>query len=159
MPDETIDSHVPSGEHQSFLKLTRELAGLPLDKSAAALETGAAIAGISVRAGIEFLRAAPAAAEVLEAAELRSWGDLGRRLAMIDVETAITFFAEGVGQLKDVPASVHPLVFQLCSRQIALSSPIATETFRNLPALANAIDNPQQLAAVLEVASEISRRS
>jgi len=159
MQDDDLHSEIPSAERQSFLKLTRELAGLPLDKSAAALETGAAIAGISLRAGIEFLRATPAAAEVLEAAELRAWGDLGRRLALGDAENAVTFFAEGVAHLKDVPADVHPLVFQLCSRQITLSSQIAIETFRNLPALAHTISDPSQLAAVIEVASEISRRS
>ena len=159
MHDDNIDSEIPSAERQSFLKLTRELASLPLDKSAAALETSAAIAGISLRASIEFLRAAPAAAEVLEAAELRSWGDLGRRLAMSDVESAITFFTEGVTELKDTPASVHALAFQLCSRQITLSSQVAIETLRTLPALANAIGDPDQLAAVLEIASEISRRS
>src|SRR5258707_1331285 len=131
MQDDELHSEIPSAERQSFLKLTRELAGLPLDKSAAALETGAAIASISLRAGIEFLRATPAAAEVLEAAELRSWGDLGRRLALGDAENAISFFAEGVARLKDIPASVHPLVFQLCSRQITLSSQIAIETFRS----------------------------
>ncbi len=159
MHDENIDSEIPSVERQSFLKLTRELASLPLDKSAAALETSAAIAGISLRAGIEFLRAAPAAAEVLEAAELRSWGDLGRRLAMSDVETAITFFAAGVSELKDIPENVHPQVFQLCSRQITLSSQIAIETLRNLPDLTRTISDPSQLASILEVASEISRRS
>jgi nitric oxide reductase NorD protein len=159
MQDDDLHSGVPSAERQSFLKLTRELAGLTLDKSAAALETGAAIASVSLRAGIEFLRAAPAAAEVLEAAELRSWGDLGRRLALGDAENAITFFAEGVAELKDVPTNVHPLVFQLCSRQITLSSQIAIETFRNLPALSTAINDPVQLAAVIEVASEIARRS
>jgi nitric oxide reductase NorD protein len=149
----------PSSEPQSFLRLTRELASLPLEQSAAALETGATIAGISLRAGIEFLRAAPAAAEVLEAAELRSWGELGRRLAMGDVETAITFFAAGVSGLKDIPQSVHPLIFQLCSRQITLSSPVASETFRSLPALAGAISDHELLGSVLEVATEISRRS
>jgi len=146
-------------ERQSFLKLTRELAGLPFEQAAAALETSASIAGISLRASIEFLRAAPAAAEVLEAAELRSWGELGRRLAMSDVETAITFFTAGASGLKDVPATVHPLVFQLCSRQITLSSPIAIDTFRNLSALAKTINDGELLGRVLEVAAEIARRS
>ena len=159
MQNEDLHSEIPSAERQSFIKLTRELVGLPLDKSAAALETSAAIAGISLRAGIEFLRATPAAAEVLEAAELRSWGDLGRRLALGDAENAITFFAEGVAELKDIPASIQPLVFQLCSRQITLSSQIAIETFRSLPVLANTISDPIQLAALIEVASEIARRS
>jgi len=148
-----------SAEHQSFLKLTRELASLPLEQSAAALETGAAIAGISLRASIEFLRAAPEAAATLWAAELRSWGDLGRRLAMGDVETAITFFAEGVSGLKDIPASIHPLVFQLCSRQITLSSPIAIETLRNIATLAESLSDDDRLRSVLEVAGEIARRS
>ena len=132
---------------------------MPLEQSAAALETSAAIAAISLRASIEFLRAAPAAAEILEAAELRSWGELGRRLAMSDVETAITFFAEGVSGLKDVPASVHPLVFQLCSRQITLSSPIAIETIRKIPALRKTVNDDDLLVSILEVAAEIARRS
>jgi nitric oxide reductase NorD protein len=148
-----------SAERQSFLKLTRELASLPLEQSAAALETSATIAAISLRASIEFLRSAPAAAEVLQISELRSWGDLGRRLAMGDVETAITFFAEGVSGLKDIPPGLRKLVFQLCSRQITLSSPIATESFRNLPALAKAVSDYNLLGSVLEVATEISRRS
>src|SRR4030095_6205551 len=159
MQDDTEDSPVPSAEHQSFLRLTRELASLPFEQSAAALETGAAIAGISLSAGIEVLRAVPEAAEGLQAAELRAWGDLGRRLAMGDVETAITFFSEGVDGLRDVPASVHPLVFQLCSRQITLSSPIAMATLRNLPTLAEELGDEGRLSAVLEVATEIARRS
>ncbi len=159
MHDEDNDSNIPSAERQSFIRLTRELASLPLDQSAAALETSAAIAGISLRASIAFLRAAPEAAATLEASELRSWGELGRRLAMSDVETAITFFAAGVSDLEDIPASLHPLVFQLCSRQITLSTPIATETFQNLPALAKAVNDVELLRAILEVASEISRRS
>ena len=159
MRDELQDSEPSSHEHQSFLKLTRELASLPLEQSAAALETGAAIAAVSLRAGIEFLRASPAAAEVLPPSELRSWGELGRRLALGDVETAITFFGEGVSGLRVIPQVVHPLVFQLCSRQITLSSAIAVETFRNLPVLAETIDDEALLEPVFEVAGEIARRS
>ena len=157
--DPDSDDRLRSAEHQSFLALTRELVGLPLEQSAAALETSASIAAISLRASIEFLRAAPVAAEVLEAPELRSWGELGRRLAMSDAETAITFFTEGVSNLKDVPKSLHPIIFQLCSRQITLSSPVAIETLRSLPTLAAAIDDDELLMPILEVAAEIARRS
>jgi nitric oxide reductase NorD protein len=150
---------LPSAERQSFLELTRELASLSLEKSAAALETSAAIAAISLRAGIEFLRAAPAAADVLAVADLRSWGDMGRRLAMTDVETANTFFAAGVDRLKAVPVEVHPLLFQLCSRQITLSSAIAVETLKTAPGIATAIGDEKLFGQLLEVASEIARRS
>ena len=70
------DQH-QSAERQSFLELTRSIAGLPLDQAAAILETSAAIAGISLRAGIEFLRAAPAAAHVLQPAEIALVGGDG----------------------------------------------------------------------------------
>src|SRR6266699_1938798 len=83
-------SELRSLERQSFLELTRDMARLPLDQAAAALETSAAIAGVSLRASIEFLRAVPNAAQILEAAELRFWGDMGRRVAMGDVETAVS---------------------------------------------------------------------
>ncbi|HLO01022.1 MAG TPA: VWA domain-containing protein [Pyrinomonadaceae bacterium] len=159
MPNEDLHSKTHSAERQSFLKLTRELAGLPLDKSAAALETSAAIGAISIRVAIEFLRAAPPAAEVLAAAELRSWGDLGRRLALGDVETAISFFSEGVAHLEAVSPDVQSLLFQLCARQITLSSSIAVDTFRGAGAFASVINDNELLISLLEVASEIARRS
>ncbi len=98
-----------SAERQSFLELTRSIAGLPLDQAAAVLETSAAIASISLRAGIEFLRAAPAAAHILQPAELRSWGEMGRRLAMADYESAASFFAEGVETLAKYSARASTL--------------------------------------------------
>ena len=141
------------------MELTRDLARLPIDQAAAALETSATIAGVSLRASIEFLRAAPEAAQTLGASELRAWGEMGRRLAMADVETAITFFVAGVNDLRAVPQAARALVFQLCSRQMTLSASIATETLRKVGALAQAIDNPDVLRSVLEIAAEISRRS
>src|SRR6266542_6233382 len=110
-------SELRSLERQSFLELTRDMARLPLDQAAAALETSAAIAGVSLRASIEFLRAVPGAAQVLGASELRAWGDMGRRLAMSDVETAVTFFNFGVAELRDLAPDAQAILFQLCSRQ------------------------------------------
>src|SRR6187549_1761658 len=99
-----------SAERQSFLELTRSLTGLPLDQAAAVLETSASIAAISLRTGVEFLRAAPAAAQVLQPAELRAWGEMGRRLAMADYEAANEFFAEGVEALRGVAPELRPAV-------------------------------------------------
>src|SRR5919206_4236024 len=83
-------------ERRTLAGLARELGKLPVEAARAALETSAAIAGISLRASIEFLRAAPEAARILEAEELRAWGEMGRRLAMGDAETGVAFFASGV---------------------------------------------------------------
>jgi hypothetical protein len=146
-------------ERQSILELTRDIALLPLDQALAALETGAAIASVSLRASIEFLRAAPPAAQILEGAELRSWGELGRRIAMGEVETAVSFFVSGVNDLNDLPPDVRPLVFQVCSRQMMLSSAAAIETLRTAAALAKTVNNAAVLHSVFEIAAEISRRS
>ncbi len=148
-----------SAERQSFLELTRSIAGLPLDQAAAVLETSAAIASISLRAGIEFLRAAPAASHVLQAAELRAWGEMGRRLAMADYESAVTFFAEGVDNLRTVPAELRPASFVLCSRQMILSTVVGRETLQSLPSLASEIADVELLGSVIQIATEIARRS
>src|SRR5687768_6344629 len=115
MPEENEHQ---SAERQSFLELTRSITSLPLDQTSAVLETSAAIAAISLRTGIEFLRAAPTAAQVLQPAELRTWGEMGRRLAMADYESAISFFVEGVEPLRNLSPELRPAVFALCARQM-----------------------------------------
>lgn len=146
-------------ERQSFLELTRSIAGLPLDQAAAVLETSASIAAISLRAGIEFLRAAPAAAELLQAAELRAWGEMGRRLAMSDYETAVSFFIAGVEELAGVPHELYPAIFTLCTRQMTLSTSIGRETLYSLPQTIGEISDLDVVVPVIEIATEIARRS
>jgi nitric oxide reductase NorD protein len=146
-------------ERRTLAGLARELGKLPVDVARAALETSALIAGVSLRASIEFLRAAGAASRILEATELRAWGEMGRRLAMGDVETSISFFNAGAQDLENVPLEARPLIFQVCSRQMTLSSSVALDTFKSAPTLSRFITDAELLRAVLEVAAEISKRS
>ena len=150
-------------ERRTLAGLARELGKLPVEVARAALETSAGIAGVSLRASVEFLRAVPEAARLLEIEELRAWGELGRRLAMADTETAISFFAAGVEEFGRIPLAVRPLVFQTCTRQMTLSSSVAVATFMRAPDLARSIEDTigdtATLCAILEVAAEISRRS
>jgi hypothetical protein len=148
-----------SAERQSFLELTRSISSLPLDQTAAVLETSAAIAAISLRAGIEFLRAAPAAAQILAPAELRSWGEMGRRLAMADYESALAFFAEGVEPLRTIAPPLRPAVLLLCTRQMVLSTVIGRESLRSVPSLSAEINDDALLGSILDIATEIARRS
>jgi nitric oxide reductase NorD protein len=152
------DEH-QSAERQSFLELTRSITSLPLDQAAAVLETSAAIAAISLRAGIEFLRTAPAASQILQPAELRAWGEMGRRLAMADYESAVAFFGEGVEPLRIVSEELRPAIFVLCTRQMVLSTVVGRETLHSLPALAAEIDDNELLHSILEVATDVARRS
>jgi hypothetical protein len=161
-PDKTDHqtSEAPhSAERKSFIELTRQLAGLPLDQAAAALETSAGIASISLRAGIEFLRAVPAAALILQPADLKSWGELGRRLAMGDYEAGVSFFAAGVDNFKEIPRSLHSEIFQLCVRQMTLSTAVGKETFQTISTLVADVDDEQLFHSMLAIATEIARRS
>ena len=161
--DEQIKEHLKTvknpAEQRTLAALLRQLSHLPLEQTRAAIETAAAIAAVSLRASIEFLRAVPDAARVLEPAELRAWGELGRRLTTSDIESGVSFFAGGVGDFARVPPPVRPFVFQVCSRQMILSASIAAETFRDAPKLAEAVSEPELLRAIYEIAASISRRS
>jgi nitric oxide reductase NorD protein len=157
--DERLRSVKNPAERRTIAGLIREIGKLPLEHTRAGLETSAAIAGVSLRASIEFLRAVPGAAQVLEVAELRAWGELGRRLTMAEVEDGVSFFVAGVGEFDQVPPVARPLVFQVCSRQMTLSAKTAAETFRNAPALAKQVSQPEVLRSIYEIAAEISRRS
>src|SRR5438046_10595315 len=72
--DERLRAVKNPTERRTIAGLLREISHLPLEHVRAALETSAAIAGVSLRASIEFLRAVPGAAQVLEAAWVRGWG-------------------------------------------------------------------------------------
>jgi DNA-binding transcriptional MerR regulator len=146
-------------ERRTIAGLLREISRLPLEHTRAALETSATIAAVSLRGSIEFLRVVPEVSKVLEPAELRAWGELGRRLTMTDVETGISLFTSGVGDFEKVPSPARPFVFQVCARQMILSANTAGETFRNAPALAEAVGDGELLRAIYEVAASISRRS
>src|ERR1700693_4669552 len=87
--DERLRAVKNPTERRTIAGLLRKISRLPLEQTRAALETSAAIAGVSLRASIEFWRPAPAVAQLLEPPELRAWGELGRRLTMGDVESGV----------------------------------------------------------------------
>src|SRR5437016_4614872 len=167
VPQESLESEISERlrsvknptERRTIAGLLRQIGRLPLDQTRAALETSAAIAAVSIRASIEFLRATPNVAQVLEAAEVRAWGELGRRLTMADVESGVSFYVAGLGEFAKVPSLARPFVFQVCARQMILSASTAAETFRGAPALAEKVSNPATLRSIYDVAAARSRRS
>ena len=157
--DERLRSVKSPSERRTIAGLLGEISHLPLEHTRAVLETAAAIAGVSLRASIEFLRAAPEAAQILEPPEVRAWGELGRRLTMSDVESGVSFFTSGVAEFSKVPTTTRPFVLKVCARQMILSASTAVETFRSSPALAMEIQDADLLSSIYDVAAEISRRS
>ena len=144
---------------QTFTNLAKRLSRLSGEQRKAALESSASLAGVSLRVSREFVEAVPKAAKILAADDLRNWAELGRRLAMGNADAGAKFFAGGVSGLKSVPENARSLVFQICTRQLVLSSSIALETFALIPRLAKEIGDDELLTDILRLASEIAGRS
>src|SRR3712207_2395990 len=145
---ERLRSVRSAAERRTIAGLAREIGKLPGDSARAALEVSASLAGVSLRAGVDFLRAVPEAARVLDAEELRAWGEMGRRLAMADAETGAAFFAGGAEELRGVPSEARGLLLQVCSRQLTLSTSLALETYRRAPGGAAAVGGAGPAAPV-----------
>ncbi|HMJ08315.1 MAG TPA: hypothetical protein VK468_04880, partial [Pyrinomonadaceae bacterium] len=146
-------------QKQTFTGLAKRLGRLSADKRRAALEISAALAGVSLKASREFVEAVPKASKILSADDLRNWGEMGRRLAMGNAETGARFFAAGVSQLAILPEPARHYVFQICVKQLVLSSSVSLETFGLIPALAAKINDDEFLTNVLHLALEIAGRS
>nr|MBA2334300.1 hypothetical protein [Blastocatellia bacterium] len=155
MAESESDNH----KKQTFSGLATHLSRLPVDKKRAALEMSAALAGVSLRVSREFVEAVPKAAIILSADDLRNWAEMGRRLAMGNAETGARFFAAGVDELAKIPKRARPYVFQICTRQLVLSSSIALETFHLIPQIAQIIKDDELLTGILKLAVEIANRS
>ena len=143
----------------TFTGLAARLGRLPADKRRVALEMSAALAAISLRVSREFVEAVPQASKVLSADDLRTWAELGRRLAMGSAAAGTSYFAAGVDGLKKVPENSRSLVFQISTRQLVLSSSIALETLALIPGLAETVDDEDLFSDILQLALEIANRS
>ena len=72
---------------------------------------------------------------------------------------ARSFLSDGANELKKIPEKARPLIFQICTRQLVLSSSIALETFNLIPTLAKEINDDKLFTDILRLASEIANRS
>jgi nitric oxide reductase NorD protein len=143
----------------SLTGLARKLGQLSPEHRRVALETSALLAGVSLRVSREFVEAVPKAAEILSPEDVRAWSEMGRKLAMANADAGAQFFLEGIEDYRRVPPRARAAAFQICSRQLVLSSSIALETFHSIPALAAATADEELFTDILKVAHDIAQRS
>ncbi|MGB7068191.1 MAG: hypothetical protein WBD22_01740, partial [Pyrinomonadaceae bacterium] len=146
-------------EKHNFSGLAKRLSRLPADKRRVALEMSAALAGVSLRVSREFVDAIPRAAKILSADDIRSWAEMGRKIAMGNAEMGVGFFSKGVDGLDNVPPTARKHVFEICTRQLILSSSIALESFNLIPEIALLVDDDDLFGQILKVAADIAGRS
>src|ERR1041384_7906485 len=75
---ERLRSVRSASERRTIAGLAREIGKLPAPVARAALEVGASLASLSLRAGVDFLRVVPEAAQGPEAEEVGRRGGVGR---------------------------------------------------------------------------------
>lgn len=153
------DGNPSSKKGKTFTDLARHFSLLPTEKKKVSIEMSASLATISLKASREFVKNAPQAAEILSADELRTWAEIGKRVVMTNANLGVGYFAKGVNGLRGISAKSRSFVFRICMRQLILSSSISLETFDLIPSLANKIKNKALLTDILELASEIAKRS
>lgn len=144
---------------KTFAMLARKLSRLPSEKKKAAIDMSASLAAVSLKVSREFVEAVPKASRLLSPDDLRAWGELGRKIAMVDAEEATKFFRLGVSSLARIPKGSRKLVFAISMRQLILSPTKAIEMFQKIPELSKDVNNKKLLGEILSLAAEIAGRS
>ena len=144
---------------ETFAGFARRLSRLSAEQKRAALEMSASLAGVSLRVSREFVEAVPKAARILSADDLTKLGGNGQTTCDGKCRSGRKVFRRRRKRFEARSENARPLVFQICTRQLVLSSSIALETFELIPRLAKEIKDDGLLTEILQLASEIANRS
>ena len=139
--------------------LALKMGVLPSERAWVAVDIGASLAGISLKATVEFFRAAPEVARLLDNDDVRAWAELGRRIALNNADEAGEFFRCSTEVLAVLAPPVRPLLVELCSKQIVLSPVAALATFRAAPQTMASIGDEQAAVKLFKIAVEVAHRS
>ncbi|WP_161997840.1 hypothetical protein, partial [Escherichia coli] len=120
---------------KSFVELAKHLSRLSSEYKQVVWDIGTSLAGVSLKVSREFVEVVPEVAEVFAPEDLKLWAEIGRRLAIANPDAGMKFFAQGARDFANVPEDSRSLAFQICLRQMILSSNIALETYQEIPKL------------------------
>ncbi|HXI93120.1 MAG TPA: VWA domain-containing protein [Blastocatellia bacterium] len=139
--------------------LVKRLGGLPIERVLLTTDIGVMLAGTNLRAGVEMLKAAPEVSRLIEAGDIRVWGEVGKRLSATSAETAVGFFQSSAAILESIPEDLRSPVLRLVNKQAALSAHTAIECFRSAPGVIGTFKDPEDIAQILTICLELARHS
>jgi len=139
--------------------LVKRLGGLPYERVLLTTDIGVMLAGTNPRAGVEMLKAAPEVSRLVDAADLRVWGEAGKRLAATSSESAVIFFQSSAAILGSIPEDMRSPILRLVNKQAALSANTALEGFRSAPNIINTVSDHENIAQILTICLELARHS
>ncbi len=131
----------------------------PSDRGWVTLDIGASLMSASPKVAKDFFKAVPEVARMLENGDLRSWAEIGKRIAQQNAEEASDFFRYSIETLELLAEPLRRLLVALCVKQIVLSPAAALKTFRQSPALAASFGDEQSAARIFTIAVEVAHRS
>jgi hypothetical protein len=139
--------------------IVKRLGVLPYERVLLTTDIGAALAATNLRAAVEMLKASPEVSRLVDASDLRVWGEAGKRLCATNPEGAVSFFSSSNSTLEAIPFEMRSPVLRLVNKQAALSANTASETFNSAARVINTIDDNESVAQILTICLELARHS
>jgi nitric oxide reductase NorD protein len=156
---ERLKQHLKDAAGSAFENVVNRISALPYEGVLLTTDLGIAIAATNLRAAVEFLKAAPDVARLLDSGDVRVWGEAGKRIAATSSDTAMDFFQMSAAILGSLDSQMRPLVIKLINKQAALSANTAVEGFKASPKIIRAIGQNSLAEKVLSICIEIARHS
>jgi nitric oxide reductase NorD protein len=155
----TLKKHLKGITTANLESLLSRLGGLSYERVLLTTDIGVAIAATNLRAAVEMLKAAPEVSRLIDAGDLRVWGEIGKRLSATSIDTAINFFQSSAGILDSIAEDMRSPLLRLVNKQAALSANTAVESFKAAPKIIESIGDHDNVAQVLTICLELARHS
>ncbi len=154
-----LKKHLRGVGGSTIENLVKRLGGLPYERVLLTTDIGVALAATNLRAAVEMLKAAPEVSRLIDAGDLRVWGEAGKRLSATSPETAIAFFQSSNVTLDAIPEEMRSPVLRLVNKQAALSANTAADSFNSAPRVIARISDHENVAQILTICLEMARHS
>ncbi|HXU08151.1 MAG TPA: hypothetical protein VN743_04075, partial [Blastocatellia bacterium] len=154
-----LKKHLKGVGGSTIENLVKRMGGLPYERVLLTTDIGASLAATNLRAAVEMLKAAPEVSRLIDSADARVWGEVGKRLSATSSDSAATFFQDSARVLEAIPEDMRSPVLRLVNKQAALSANTATESFNAAPQIISTIHDPESVAQVLTICLELARHS
>lgn len=154
-----LKKHLRGVGGSTIKNLVKRLGSLPSERVLLSTDIGVALAATNLRAAVEMLKAAPEVSRLIDAGDLRVWGEAGKRLSATSPDTAIAFFQSSGAALEAIPEEMRSPVLRLVNKQAALSANTAVESFNSASRVIESISDHENVAQILTICLELARHS
>ncbi|HJQ27431.1 MAG TPA: VWA domain-containing protein [Blastocatellia bacterium] len=139
--------------------LAKRLGVLPAERMLLTTDIGISLAALNLRAAVEMMKASPEVSRLIDASDMRIWGEIGKRLSATSAEAAASFFQSSAATIESISEELRSPVLRLVNKQAALSANTAMDSFKSAPQIIQAIGDTETAAQMLTISLELARHS